>query len=191
MPGGFLQVIHTWFLPKWVIRAAGPIGGIEAQVQSAVASVDSQLPIASFKTIDDLQAQITSGQRYHAALFSILAGLALLLAAIGLAGLISQSVTQRTHELGIRLALGATARQMIASIIKPAILLAVTGVAAGYLLSLVAVRFLAHLLWGVRPTDPLTFAAMAAILLLAAVLASLAPALRILRLDPARTLRNE
>jgi predicted permease len=189
--GGFLQVIHVWFPPKWVIRAAGPIGSIEAQVQSAVASVDPQLPIASFKTIDDLQAQITSGQRYHAALFSILAGLALLLAAIGLAGLISQSITQRTHELGIRLALGAAARQVIASIMRPAILLAVAGVAAGYLLSLVAVRFLAHLLWGVRPTDPLTFAAMAAILLLAAVLASLAPALRILRLDPAQTLRNE
>ena len=114
-----------------------------------------------------------------------------MLAAIGLAGLISQSITQRTHELGIRLALGATARQTIASIIKPAILLAVTGIAGGYLLSLVAVRFLEHLLWGVRPTDPLTFAAMAAILLLAAVLASLAPALRILRLDPAQTLRNE
>ncbi len=75
--------------------------------------------------------------------------------------------------------------------LKPGILLALLGAGAGYLLSRVAVRFLEHLLWGVRPTDPIVFAAAAAILLLVAALASLAPALRILRLDPAQTLRNE
>lgn len=188
---GFLQVIHTWFPPKWAIRASGSTGGLEARIQGAVASVDPQLPIASFQTIDDLQAHITSGQRYHAALFSILAGLALLLAGIGLYGLISQTITQRTHELGVRMALGATAGQAMADIMKPGILLAVLGIAVGYVLSLAAVRFLAHLLWGVRPTDPVTFVVMAAILLLVAALASLAPALRILRLDPAQTLRSE
>jgi predicted permease len=188
---GAMQMIHTWFSPKWVIRASGPIGSLTAQIQRAVASVDSQLPIASFKTIDDLQAGITSSQRYRAALFSIFAGLALLLAAVGMYGLISQSITERTHELGVRMALGASAPQTIASVMKPGILLALLGAAAGYLLSLATVRFLEHLLWGVRPTDPLAFAAAAATLLLAAALASLAPALRILRLDPAQTLRNE
>jgi predicted lysophospholipase L1 biosynthesis ABC-type transport system permease subunit len=171
--------------------ASGPTGSLAAQIQRAVASVDSQLPIASFKTIDDLQAQITSGQRYRAALFSLFAGLALLLAAVGIYGLISQSITQRTHELGVRLALGASAPQTIASVMKPGILLALLGAGAGYLLSRAAVRFLEHLLWGVRPADPIAFAAAAAILLLVAALASLAPALRILRLDPAQTLRNE
>jgi ABC-type antimicrobial peptide transport system permease subunit len=188
---GMLQLIHTWFSPKWVIRTSGPIGSLAAQIQRAVASVDSQLPIASFQTIDDLQAHITSSQRYRAALFSIFAGLALLLAAVGIYGLISQSITQRTHELGVRIALGASAPQTIASVMKPGILLALIGAGAGYLLSRVAVRFLGHLLWGVRPTDPLTFVAAAAILVLVAALASLAPALRILRLDPAQTLRNE
>ena len=188
---GVLQLVHTWFSPKWVIRASGPTGSLAAQIQSAVASVDSQLPIASFQTIDDLQAHITSGQRYRAALFSIFAGLALLLAAVGIYGLISQSIAQRTHELGVRLALGASTPQTIASVMKPGILLALLGAAAGYLLSLAAVRFLEHLLWGVRPTDPAAFAAAAAVLLLVAALASLAPALRILRLDPAQTLRNE
>jgi predicted permease len=188
---GALQMVHTWFSPKWVIRASGPTSGLAAQIQRAVASVDSQLPIASFQTIDDLQVRITSGQRYLAALFSIFAGLALLLAAVGIYGSISQSVTQRTHELGVRMALGASVRQTITSVMKPGILLALIGAAAGYLLSLAAVRFLEHLLWGVRPTDPFAFAAAAAVLLLAAALASLAPALRILRLDPAQTLRNE
>jgi len=187
----YLQTIHTWFTPKWVIRASGPAGSLTAQIQRAVASVDSQLPIASFKTIDDLQAGITSSQRYRAALFSIFAGLALLLAAVGIYGSISQSITERTHELGVRMALGASARQTIASVMKPGILLALAGAGAGYLLSLATVRFLEHLLWGVRPADPIAFAAAAAVLLLAAALASLAPALRILRLDPAQTLRNE
>ena len=188
---GAMQLIHTWFSPKWVIRAGGPTGSLATQIQRAVASVDSQLPIASFQTIDDLQAHITASQRYRAALFSIFAGLALLLAAVGIYGSISQSITERTHELGVRMALGASAQQTIASVMKPGILLALLGAAAGYLLSLAAVRFLEHLLWGVRPTDPLAFAAAAATLLLAAALASLAPALRILRLDPAQTLRNE
>ena len=191
LPDGYFQTIHTWFPPKWVIRANGPAGSLAAQIQAAVASVDSELPITKFQTVDDLQARITRGQRYNAALFSILAGLGLLLAAIGLSGLISQSIAQRTHELGIRMALGATAGQAIGKAIKPGILLAVAGVGAGYVLSRVAVRFLEHLLYGVRTTDTITFATTAGILLLVAILASLVPALRILRLDPARTLRNQ
>jgi ABC-type antimicrobial peptide transport system permease subunit len=187
----FLQVVHTWFSPRWVIRSAGPAGGVAAQVQSAVAAVDPLLPVAKFQTIGDLRANITRDQRYHAALFSILAALALLLAAVGLYGLISQSVTQRTHELGIRMALGATTGQAIANAVRPGLLLALAGVAAGYVLSLAAVRYLEHLLWGVQPTDPMTFAITAAVLLAVAVAASLAPALRLLRLDPARTLRSE
>jgi predicted permease len=187
----FLQVVHTWFSPRWVIRSAGAPGGVATQLQAAVATVDPLLPVAKFQTIADLQANITRDQRYHAALFSILAGLALLLAAIGLYGLISQSVTQRTHEFGIRMALGATAGQAIGAAMKPGLLLSLGGVAAGYVLSLGAVRYLEHLVWGVRPNDPYTFAITAGVLLAVAAIASLAPALRILRLDPARTLRSE
>jgi predicted permease len=187
---GLLRV-HIWFSPKWMIRSVGSTGNLTAQVQRAVAAIDSQLPIAGFKTVDDLQGRYTRDQRYLATLFSILAGIAVLLAAIGIYGLISQSITQRTHELGIRLALGATPPQTMAAIVKPGIVLALAGVAAGYVLSRVAVRFLESLLWGVRPGDPATFVTMAAILLLVAALASLAPALRILRMDPARTLRSE
>jgi predicted permease len=188
---GFVKLIHTWFSPKWVIRTSGPTANLTGQIRAAVAGVDPKLPVAHFRTVDQLLNVHTGGQRYLAALFSILAGLALLLAAIGLYGLISQSMSQRKHELGIRLALGATVRQTIAGVMRPGILLAVAGIGAGLGLSLIAVRFLRSMLWGVRETDPVTFAATAGILLLVAALASLMPALRILRMDPAETLRNE
>jgi predicted permease len=188
---GFVQLVHTWFSPKWVIRTSGPSASLNARIQAAVAEVDPRLPIAHFRTVDELRNVQTGSQRYLAALFSILAGLALLLAAVGLYGLISQSVAQRRHEIGVRLALGATARQTITGVIRPAILLSIAGIGAGLGMSFVAVRFLRAMLWGVRQTDPVTFAATSAILLLVATLASVAPALRILRMDPAETLRSE
>jgi predicted permease len=186
----FLQVIHGWFSPKWVIRASGRAAAVETQVQAAVAAVDPLLPVAKFKTVDDLRGSITLEQRFRATLFSLLAGLALLLAALGLSGLISQAVQERTHELGVRLALGANPGQAILTAVRPGVLLAVAGVAAGYGLSRFAAGMLEHLLWGVRPADPVTFFTTSAVLLLVAALASLAPALRILRIDPAQTLRE-
>jgi len=134
---------------------------------------------------------VTLDQRYNATLFSAIAGLALFLAALGLSGLIGQSVTQRTHELGVRMALGASARQAIFTTMRPALALAAIGVASGYAFSRIAARFLEHLLWGVRPNDPATFAGMAGVLLGVAVVAALIPSLRILRIDPGRTLRGE
>ena len=196
---GFLQMVHTWFSPKWVVRSTGPGPGstanftsqMESAIAAAIAAIDPLLPIARFRTMDELRGVYTANQRYLAALFSILAGLAVLLAAIGLYGLISQSIAQRRHELGIRMALGATARQTMAGVMRPGIVLSLAGIAAGSVLSLLAVRFLKHLVWGVHGTDPATFIATAAVLLLVAALASLAPALRLLRMDPAATLRNE
>ncbi|HXA49852.1 MAG TPA: FtsX-like permease family protein, partial [Candidatus Acidoferrum sp.] len=148
-------------------------------------------PIARFRTVEELAGRYTQGERYLAALFSMLAGLALLLAAIGLYGLISQTIAQRRHELGIRLALGATAGQTIAGIMRPGLALAGVGVVVGLGLSSVAVRLLKSMVFGVKENDPTTFAAMAGVLLLVAVAASLAPALRILKMDPAETLRKD
>lgn len=187
---GFVQLVHTWFSPKWVIRTTGA-SSVEPEARSAIAAADAQLPVARFKTIDDLRGKITLEQRYHATLFSAIAGLALLLAALGLSGLIQQSVTQRTHELGVRMALGASARQAMATMMRPGLLLAAAGVAAGFVLSRIAVRLLEHMLWGIRSTDPATFAGTSGILLAVAALAALVPALRVLRIDPARTLRDE
>ena len=121
----------------------------------------------------------------------MLAGLALLLAAIGLYGLISHSIAQRRHELGIRLALGATAQQTIIGVMRPGLVLALAGVVVGLGLSTVAVRLMKSLVFGVRENDPATFVITAGILLAVTALASLGPALRILKIDPAETLRSE
>ncbi len=126
-----------------------------------------------------------------AVLFSTLAALALLLAAIGIYGLIAQSVSQRTREMGIRLALGATAGNIVRQTAAPGITLAIAGVACGLILAFFATRLLTSLIYGVSATDPITFIAVAALLILVAVLASLLPALRLTRLDPAQTLREE
>jgi len=120
-----------------------------------------------------------------------LGGVALLLAAIGIHGLISSSVTERKRELGVRLALGATARQVMRTVVMPGITLAVAGVIAGSAGALATVRLLKAFLWGVTPTDPITFAGVVVVLLVVVLIASLLPALRVLRLDPAMTLRAE
>ena len=188
---GFIQTVHTWFSPKWVIRTSGPAPELPAQVRAAVASVDPLLPVARFRTVQELAGRYTQGERYLAALFSMLASLALLLAAIGLYGLIAQSIAQRRHELGIRLALGATAGQTIAGVMRPGMVLAGLGIVAGLALSSVAAKLMKSLIFGVKDNDPATFVAMAAVLLAVAALASLVPALRILKMDPAETLRAE
>ncbi|MEO8368190.1 MAG: ABC transporter permease [Candidatus Solibacter sp.] len=187
----FLQVVHTWFSPKWVVRTNGPTANLSAAIRYAIAEVDPRLPIARFRTLDQLRDVQTGSQRYLAALFSLLAGLALLLAAIGLYGLISQTIAQRRHEIGIRLALGATPTQTVIATMRPGLLLSLVGIVSGLGLSYLSVRYLRSLLWGIKETDPATFTATAILLLAVAAIATLAPALRILRMDPAATLRSE
>ena len=169
---GFLRTVHLWFAPKGVVRTSGPIAGIAQQIQATVAGVDPQLPMATFQTIDDLRRDITHSERFNATVFSILAALAMILAAVGLYGLVSQSVSERAHELG-------------------GLFLALPGVAAGAPLSLAAVRFVKHMIWGIPPADPITFISTTGILLLATASPSTVPALRILHLDPAQTLRRD
>src|SRR5204862_3427470 len=120
-----------------------------------------------------------------------LGAVALLLAAIGIHGLIASSVNERTRELGIRMALGATSGQVLKDVVMPGVVLAGVGVVIGSGLSLAAVRLLQSFLWGVTAGDPLTFGVVVATLIGVALVASLIPAMRVLRLDPALTLRAE
>ncbi|MGH9663203.1 MAG: ABC transporter permease, partial [Bryobacteraceae bacterium] len=188
---GYLQLIHTWFSPSWVVRSAGAPRGIIAGLQSAVASVDPELPFAGFRTMDQVRSRAFSFERLNATLAGILAGLALLLAAVGIYGLIANSVAERTRELGIRMALGATVAQAIVTVSAAGIRLALLGLLLGCIVALATARVLRTLLWGIAPNDALTFAAVCGGLLLVAGLASLLPGLRVVRIHPAQTLREE
>jgi predicted permease len=191
LPDDVFQLIHTFSSPSWIVRTRGDVHGLPDAMRGALQAVDPRLPFSAFHSMSDVRGQSLNEQRYQATLFSALAGLAILLAALGVYGLIAQSVAQRTREMGIRMALGATVSDVIRTAAAPGILLSVAGIAGGLLLALFATRLLKSLIWGVTPTDPVTFFSVAVLLILVAALASALPALRLTRLDPAQTLRNE
>lgn len=187
----YLVMVHTWFQPAWVVRSSLPEPSVISELRKAIASVDPQLPIASVRTIDDLRGEKLASQRFMMWLVAGLGLIALVLAGVGLHGLIASSVNERTRELGIRLALGATAGQAITVVVIPGLVLAAVGVAIGTVAALVSAQLLRSFVWGVTPTDPATFAGVIVMLMVIAAISSLVPALRVLRLDPATTLRAE
>ncbi|HEY7306156.1 MAG TPA: ABC transporter permease [Bryobacteraceae bacterium] len=190
-PDEMFAMANTWFSPSWIVRTRGTIPGLPKQMRRALQAVDPQLPFSGFHSMTEVRAASLAQQRYWAALFSALGGLALGLAALGLYSLIAQSVAQRTREMGIRLALGATVQDVVRAAAGPGITLAVAGIGAGLILAFFATRLMKGLIWGVTPNDPLTFIIVAGLLVVVAALSSILPALRLIRLDPAVTLRSE
>ena len=178
-------------MPSWVVRTSGNQEGLVAAIQRIVHEVDPQLPIASLRGMNEVVAGALADQRFQAILLGSLAALALLLSAVGIYGLIANSVVERTRELGIRMALGATVGRAIRAVALPGIVLALAGVAVGCVIARGSVGLVNHLLFGVRDTDVLTFVVAAVVLLVASVIASVIPALRVARLNPADTLRVE
>jgi predicted permease len=188
---GFLQLVHGWFEPTFIVRSALPAAQTSTALRRALDAVDPLLPFADVRPMSDVKALSLAEPRLLMALISVLAAATLLLTAVGIHGLIATSVAERTREIGIRLALGATPADTMRTIARPGVVLAVAGTAAGLLLALAAVRLIRHFVWGVSATDPATFAAVAVVLLAVAASASVVPTLRILRLDPAQTLRRD
>jgi predicted permease len=188
---GFVHVVHVWFSPSWIVRTAAPPRAVMAGMQKAMKSVDPLLPFSSFRGIADLKSSALGGQRLETSLMGAMAVLALLLAAIGIYGLTAHSVAERTRELGIRMAMGATTRQAISLVTLPGVALAGIGCAFGCMLALGVARLMRHLIWGVSPSDAWTFIGVPCLFLLVAAAASMLPAWRITRWNPASTLRNE
>lgn len=191
VPDDLFALANVWFSPVWIVRTRGDLPGLPEAMGRAIAAVDPRLPLSSFEKIQAVAGRSLQQQRYRATLFSVLAGLATLLAAIGVYGLIAEAVAQRTREMGIRLALGANSSDVVRTAAQPGIFLSVAGVAAGLLAAVFATRLLKHLIWGVPATDPTTFLAVAALLITVAAIASIIPALRLAKIDPAQTLRDE
>ncbi|HEX5419457.1 MAG TPA: FtsX-like permease family protein [Gammaproteobacteria bacterium] len=174
-----------------LIRTAVPPTEVARSVRAALAELDPNLP---YVDVEPLTAQLRSrleAPRLGASLFSAFGALALVLAAIGLYGLVSYAVEQRRHEIGIRMAFGAEARNVLALVVRQGMLLTLAGLAIGLVCSLGAARLIAHLLHGVGAADPLAFLSAAALFVAVGLLASFIPARRAAALDPAVTLRDE
>jgi predicted permease len=178
---GMTLVIGTGVEPASLTRA----------VESAIHTVDPTQPVFGVKTMERVVADSLSNQRLYAWLLGVFAGLALILASAGIYGVMSYLVTQRTQEFGVRMALGASASDVLRMVLRQALVLIAAGVAIGLCGALAVTRVLADFLFGVRPIDPLTFAAVSAILIVVALVATYLPALRATRVDPMVALRYE
>ncbi len=174
-----------------VLRTAVPPASIGASVRGAVQSLDRELPVFSMHTLDDQVATSVAPQRFYKDLVTLFALVALALAAVGLYGVIAYSVSQRTHELGLRVALGATGDRITRMVVGEGLWLTIGGAVFGVIGALLAGRVLASLLFGVGASDPVTIAAVVLVLLAVATLASWLPARRAARVDPLVAMRSE
>ena len=186
-----LALVHAWFQPSWIVRTAGPLEGVTAQMQRALASADPSLPFSGFYSMNGLRAETLATQRIEVALLGAMAGLALLLSAVGIFALVASMVTERTREIGIRIALGSSIRQAMAQVGSAGARASALGLVVGLILCVGALRALRSVLYGVGVYDAPTLLAVALMLIAVTLLATTAPALRIARIDPAKTLRDE
>ncbi len=180
---------HVWFPPVVSVRAVNPAVAEQA-IRGALGRVDAQLAVGAIRRMSEVRAEATRLEEMLTTLVGLLAVAALLLTAIGLHGVISQAVIERTREFGIRLALGATPSGTVGRVALGGLALTITGIAIGMALAQPATSLVASVLYGVAERDVPTYLGAAGFLLVVATVATVLPALRILRLDPAQTLRS-
>jgi putative ABC transport system permease protein len=174
-----------------VIRTANEPQSISSMVRSAVQSVDKDQPIYRVRTMENVLAESVAQKRFSMLLLGIFAAVAMLLAAIGLYGVMSYGVSQRTHEIGIRMALGARGLDVLKMVVKQGMLLALIGTGLGLMGAFALTRVMSSMLFGVSATDPVTFIVVPFILAAVALLACFIPARRATRVDPMVALRYE
>jgi predicted permease len=186
-----LSLVHVWFQPDWVVRTAGPVEGLTAQMQRALASTDPNLPFSGFYSMPDLLAKTLAMQSVEVALLGAMAVLALLLSAVGIFALVANMVAQRTREIGIRMALGSTVGQAMVQIGRSGVCASVLGLFGGLVLCAGTLRVLRSVIHGVSVYDAPTLGTVVLTLVLVTLLATTLPILRIAKIDPANTLREE
>ena len=174
-----------------VIRTPDNPLAMARTVRETIWSMDRDLPVSEIQTVEQLLGERTAPRRFNLLLFALFAAVALILAAIGIYGVMSYAVTQRTQELGIRLALGAQVRDVLKLVMRRGLVLTLIGVGIGLFAAMAATRLMSNLLFGISATDPLTFATITLILVFVALLACYIPARRATRVDPMIALRYE
>jgi len=175
----------------FIVRTTGDPASLIAAVRHEINEVDADLPVYDLRTMNQVIAGSVAQRRFAMLLLVVFAVAALLLAAVGLYGVTAYAVTQRTHELGIRMALGASSQDVLRLVMGQGLLLTMIGVAIGLVVAFFLTQLMASLLFGVTATDPLTFAGIAALQMLVALVASFVPARRALKVDPMIALRYE
>src|SRR5215472_254645 len=188
----FCQSDERWrHFMTLAIRSSRPTGDLAAEVKRETWNIDRQIPVSLVQSMDELMAVSLAQHRFNMSLLGLFAALALVLAAVGIYGLMSYAVTQRTHEIGIRVAIGAQRRDVLGLVVAEGTKLALLGIVAGVAFALVLTRFMTSLLFEVAPTDPTTFFGVAILLALTGLLACYIPARRAMRVDPMVALRYE
>jgi putative ABC transport system permease protein len=182
---------HPQHVANLVIRTRQDPAQLASAIRPAVWSVDKDLPVSTISTMDDRLAKAGSSRRIRTALLGSFGFLALLLAAVGIYGVASEAVAQRTREIGLRMALGARSADVVRSILGRSLLLSAAGIVAGAVAGIFLVRYLKSLLFGVQPTDAIAFGAAASLLFAVSFLAGYGPARRAARTDPMTALRCE
>jgi putative ABC transport system permease protein len=182
---------NPWFSASLSVQTASEPTVLLTAVKTAIARVDKDQPVTRVRTMEEVAAEATSQPRFRAELVGAFAVLALMLAAVGIFGVLAFSVGQRVREFGIRVALGARSHDVLRLVLGSALKMTVAGVAIGLTAAALLTRFLGTLLFEITPIDPITFAGTAGILATAALIACALPAWRATRVDPAVTLRQE
>ena len=188
---GLTKLANSVLPMSWIIQTAADPSSLSTAIQHEIQSVDGQLSASKIRTMDQVISESTARQNFNMLLLTIFAGIALLLASIGIYGLMSYTVEQRTQEIGIRMALGADRGDMLKLVVRQGMLLSGIGVVIGLAASFGVNRLLANLLFGVKTTDAVTYAAVSAILVSVALLATYVPARRATKIDPLVALRYE
>jgi putative ABC transport system permease protein len=174
-----------------MIRTTNDPATVAAAVRNEVLALDKDQPVYSIRTLDDVLSEAVAAPRFRTLLFAVFAAVALILAAVGVYGVMSYSVTQRTHEIGVRMALGARPRDVLRLVVRHGFALALAGIAIGIIASYFLTKLLSSLLFEVSATDTLTFVAISALLTGVALAACTVPARRAMKVDPMVALRYE
>jgi putative ABC transport system permease protein len=188
----FLTAMLNQVLPKiWVVRTQVSPLSLQTAIRHEVGLVDPDVAVSAFRTLEQVVGNSVKQERFNMVLAGVFAGLAMLLAAIGLYGVLSFSVAQRTREMGVRMALGAARREILWLVLKQGMMLALAGLVVGIAATFGVTRFLNSMLFGITPNDPATFLMVSVLLTLVAALACYIPAHRASRIDPMEALRYE
>jgi ABC-type antimicrobial peptide transport system permease subunit len=190
-PDAAVQIANRFFDMRWIVQTTGSIPAVERGMQDAVRAVDPTLPFSRFESMDSVIGRDLDLQRLLTVLLGAFATAAVLLACVGLGGLIAYSALQRRQEVGVRMALGATGARILKAFVGEGLAIAVVGLSVGISGAVLVTRVLTSRLFGITPLDIPTFTTAAVTLVFVAVCAALIPAVGAARTSPARALRGE